>query len=76
MPSNAYPAADGPDRPIMDINGTPIGAVNDRWLTLTVDSDAAWDALRRSIGDARLDDPAYAEESGRLNAHIGGRWRR
>ncbi|MGE3856893.1 MAG: CaiB/BaiF CoA transferase family protein [Dehalococcoidia bacterium] len=68
-PSNAYPAADGPDRPIMDINGNPIGAVRDRWLTLTVDSDAAWGALRGIIDDARLDDPAYATRAGRAAAH-------
>jgi crotonobetainyl-CoA:carnitine CoA-transferase CaiB-like acyl-CoA transferase len=68
-PSNAYPAADGEPRPIMDINGNPIGSVQDRWLTLTIDSDEAWQAFREIVGDARLDAPAYATRPGRMAAH-------
>ena len=68
-PSNAYPAADSAPRAIMDINGNPIGSVQDRWLTLTVDTEDAWRALRGVIDDARLDVPAYATREGRAAAH-------
>ena len=67
-PQNAYPAADGEPRRIVDIMGNPIGAVDDRWLTITVDSEEAWRALCGVIGDARLDDPAYATREGRYAA--------
>lgn len=67
-PQNAYPAAEGAPRRIVDILGAPIGAVTDRWLAITVDSDAAWHALCRVIGDARLDHPAYAAVEGRRAA--------
>ena len=53
----------------MDINGNPIGSVEDRWLTLTVDTDDAWGALRHIIGDPRLEAPAYATREGRAAAH-------
>ncbi|MFA7248364.1 MAG: CoA transferase [Dehalococcoidia bacterium] len=67
-PQNAYRGADGPPRRIVDINALPIGAVSDRWLAITVDSDEAWRGLRRVIRDARLDDPAYATREGRRAA--------
>ena len=67
-PANAYPAAESAPRPIVDVNGNQIGAVLDRWLTLTIDSDDAWHALCDVIGDPRLHDPAYATREGRYAA--------
>ncbi len=42
---------------------------NDQWIAISVTSDEQWCALRQTIADARLDDPAYEDETGRRAAH-------
>ncbi len=41
----------------------------DQWLTLSVESDAQWRALRELVGDASLQDPALESLAGRQREH-------
>jgi crotonobetainyl-CoA:carnitine CoA-transferase CaiB-like acyl-CoA transferase len=40
----------------------------DAWLAVAVDSDAAWESLKRVIADPRLDRPEYGTAAGRKDA--------
>ena len=65
VPHGVYRTRDSEPRIQADVLGNPIGEYTDTWLAIAVDSDVAWSALRGIIGDARLDDPAYATAEGR-----------
>ncbi|MDA1003408.1 MAG: CoA transferase [Chloroflexi bacterium] len=64
-PHNVYQAADGATRPVFGPLGDVLRELTDRWLTIAIDSDDAWRALRDAIGGPRLADPAYATLAGR-----------
>ena len=67
-PSNVYQCADTAPRPMRGLLGQPMLEFTDAWLTLTVDSDAAWVALKGVVAAAALDDGAFATQAGRLAA--------
>ncbi|MCK9486915.1 MAG: CoA transferase [Dehalococcoidia bacterium] len=65
-PHNVYPARDTEPRPVLSpLTGEVMGAFTDAWVTIAVDSEEAWDALRRVVGDERLGAPAYASMEAR-----------
>ena len=64
-PHNVYRARDDSGRMRGDLLGNPIGEFHDTWLTIAVDSDDAWQALRSIVGDAQLDAPSYQGAAGR-----------
>ncbi len=60
-PHNIYPAADTAPRPVRMAASRPaLAEFTDGWLTIAVDSEAAWQGLKRVIADPELDDPAFA----------------
>lgn len=67
-PHNVYRTHDTEPRPRLGIDEELMGEEIDTWLAIAVDSDAAWDGLRSVLGDARLDEPAYATAEGRRAA--------
>jgi crotonobetainyl-CoA:carnitine CoA-transferase CaiB-like acyl-CoA transferase len=67
-PHNVYRTRDSEGRPQLGPRGDAIGAITETWLAIAIDSDAAWQALRSTVADARLDDPAYATVEGRRAA--------
>ena len=64
-PHNAYRTRDDGDRWQLDMLGARLSEFTESWLTIAVESDDQWEALRGVIGDSRLDDPAYAALDGR-----------
>lgn len=60
-PHNVYRCRDSEPRPAV-AEGI---SFTDRWVTIAVDSDGAWQALKGVIGDSRLDEPAYETREGR-----------
>ena len=75
-PSNVYQCADTEPRPMRGLAGRPLMEFTDSWLTLTVDSESAWAALKGVVADPRLDDPRFGamadrhENQGELDAVI------
>jgi len=68
VPHGVYRTRDSEPRTQADALGNPIGEYTDTWLAIAVDSDEAWSTLRGIVGDARLDDAAYATAAGRRAA--------
>jgi len=65
-PHNVYPARDTEPRIVLSpLTGEPIDAFTDAWVTIAVDSETAWTALKELIGDPKLDDARYASMEGR-----------
>ncbi len=65
-PHNVYPARDTEPRLVLSpLTGEPMNAFTDSWVTIAVDSEEAWDCLKRVIGDPRLDDARYDSMDGR-----------
>lgn len=65
-PHNVYPARDTEPRPVLSpLTGEPIGAFTDSWVTIAVDSEDAWAALKQVVGDPRLEAPAYGSMEAR-----------
>ena len=67
-PHGAYRCADDAGRIQSDLVGNPLKEVNDTWIAISVDSDEAWQAMRRVLGDNRLDNPAFERVEGRKQA--------
>ncbi len=64
-PHNVYRTRDDSGRWQGDVAGRRVLEYHDTWVAIAVDSDAAWQALCRVVGDRRLDDPRYATLAGR-----------
>jgi len=67
-PHNVYRTHDTEPRLRLGINEEVMGEEIDTWIAIAVDSDEAWQGLRSVVGDARLDDPTYAQVEGRRAA--------
>jgi crotonobetainyl-CoA:carnitine CoA-transferase CaiB-like acyl-CoA transferase len=67
-PHGVYRCRDDEGRMQSDLMGNPIRELNDTWLALSVDSDDAWQALARVVGDSRFLDPALTAAAGRKRA--------
>ncbi len=59
-PHNVYRTRDDSGRSGGTMPGSPPVEFRETWLSLAVDSDAAWEALRSVVADPRLDDARYA----------------
>jgi crotonobetainyl-CoA:carnitine CoA-transferase CaiB-like acyl-CoA transferase len=58
-PSNVYQCADTEPRPMRGLEGRPMMEFIDSWVALTVDSEAAWTALKAVVADGRLADVRF-----------------
>ncbi len=67
-PSNVYQCADTPARPMRGLAGRPMLEFTDSWLTLTVDSDSTWIALKGVVANPALDNRSFDTQAGRLAA--------
>ncbi len=67
-PHGVYRTRDDDGRIQADVLGNPIGEYHDTWVAIAVDTDEAWQGLRRTVGDPRLDRPEYDTAAGRRAA--------
>ena len=65
-PHNVYRCRDDAGRTGAIFPSDPPEQFHETWLTIAVDSEAAWGALRDLIGNHALDDPSLASAAGRL----------
>jgi crotonobetainyl-CoA:carnitine CoA-transferase CaiB-like acyl-CoA transferase len=63
-PQNVYRAADTEPR----LSGRPGIEFTDSWVAISIDSEAAWAAFKKLVGDARLEDTAFDTQAGRYAA--------
>jgi benzylsuccinate CoA-transferase BbsF subunit len=61
-------APQGNDTSYAAPNGVYPCAGDDAWVAVSVETDAQWDALRRTVADPALDDAAYCSLAGRQQA--------
>jgi len=65
-PHNVYQAADTAPRTVGGAGGRrALAEFTDGWVAIAVDSEAAWQGLKRVIDDPELDDPAFATMASR-----------
>jgi crotonobetainyl-CoA:carnitine CoA-transferase CaiB-like acyl-CoA transferase len=64
-PHGVYRTRDDSGRMQADLLGNPIREFNETFLAIAVESDEAWQALRSTVDDKRLDDPSFATLPGR-----------
>lgn len=64
-PHNVYQARDSEPRAARTVPTRPPVIFTDTWLAIAVDSEQAWSAFKRIVGDSRLDDAAFGTMASR-----------
>lgn len=67
-PHDVYRARDDEGRQQVDLQGRVAREYRETWVAIAVDSDAAWAALIREVGERRLEEPRFATLDGRRAA--------
>ena len=78
-PHNVYASAPTAPRPLLSPLGDVLADINEGWIAIAVDTEAAWDGLKRVIADERLERSTFATAESRHRAQdeldaIIGEW--